>query len=72
MSLHFTQLEELILKHCSWVTTHSLLAISKCPKLISLNLEGCRNIGDSIAYCALVSMKGFANLKVGGIHLVFV
>jgi len=57
-------LEDLTLTNCSFVTAHSLMSISKFPKLERLILRGCRKIGECLAYVALSSRFGFKNLKV--------
>lgn len=64
MCLHLAQLEDLDLSYCSFVSAHSLMSISKLPKLRRLVLRGCRKIGECLAYVALSSRFGFPVLKV--------
>ncbi|ODN05493.1 putative F-box/LRR-repeat protein C02F5.7 [Orchesella cincta] len=61
---HFTSLEELDLSYCSWVTGHSLMSLSKFPKLTKLLLRGCRRVGECLAYVSLASRFGFKSLKI--------
>ncbi|KAK6633961.1 hypothetical protein RUM44_004568 [Polyplax serrata] len=56
-------LEVLILSNCHWFEPHSLMALSKCPKLNELRLDGCIKIKDCVAYCGLATRGGFKSLK---------
>lgn len=56
-------LEVLILSNCHWFEPHSLMALSKCPKLKELRLDGCVRIKDCVAYCGLAARCGFKSLK---------
>ena len=63
VSLIMPELEILILSNCDWFEPHSLMALSKCPKLKELRLDGCVKIKDCVAYCGLATRSGFKALK---------
>ncbi|XP_053970319.1 uncharacterized protein LOC128894660 [Hylaeus anthracinus] len=64
MNLHMPDLTCLILSNCSWFTSHSLLVISKMPKLKELRLNSCHSLGECIAYTSLATKLGFQNLEI--------
>ncbi|KAJ9600177.1 hypothetical protein L9F63_009511 [Diploptera punctata] len=57
-------LKVLILSNCQWVASHDFMAISKCNNLEELRLDGCRQLGDSVAYISLAARFGFQSLKI--------
>ena len=64
MASHTPLLESLNLNGCQWFEDHSLMAISKCPKLTSLQVRNCPLVGTCAAYILLAARFGFENLKV--------
>lgn len=64
MASHTPLLESLNLNGCQWFEDHSLMAISKCPKLTSLQMRNCPLVGTCAAYILLAARFGFENLKV--------
>lgn len=54
----------LILTECNWFTPHSLLVISKIPKLKELRLNSCHRLGECVAYASLATRFGFKTLEV--------
>ena len=64
MASHTPLLESLNLNGCQWFEDHSLMAISKCPKLTSLRVRNCPLVGTCAAYILLAARFGFENLEV--------
>jgi hypothetical protein len=64
MASHTTQLESLNLSGCSWFEDHSMMAISKCPKLKVLRLRNCPKVGTCAAYIFLSARFGFEAIEV--------
>lgn len=64
MDLHMPNLTCLILSNCEWFTPHSLLVISKIPKLKELRLNSCHRLGECVAYASLATRFGFKTLEV--------
>ena len=64
MASHTPLLESLNLNGCEWFEDHSLMAISKCPKLSSLQVRKCPQVGTCAAYILLAARFGFENLKI--------
>jgi hypothetical protein len=58
------QLESLDLNGCQWFEDHSLMAISKCPKLKSLCVRNCPKVGACAAYILLAARFGFDCIEV--------
>ncbi|XP_076674761.1 uncharacterized protein LOC143372460 isoform X2 [Andrena cerasifolii] len=54
----------LILSNCEWFTPHSLLVISKMPKLKELRLNSCHRLGECVAYAGLATRFGFKTLEI--------
>ncbi|CAL7935418.1 unnamed protein product [Xylocopa violacea] len=54
----------LILSNCQWFTPHSLLVISKMPKLKELRLNSCHRLGECVAYTSLATRFGFKTLEI--------
>ncbi|XP_015125808.1 uncharacterized protein LOC107047545 isoform X1 [Diachasma alloeum] len=61
---HMPNLTSLILTDCQWVTGHSLLVISKIPKLKELRLNSCKRLGECVAYASLATRFGFKALEI--------
>lgn len=61
---HTPNLESLNLNGCQWFEDHSLMAISKCPKLTSLRVRNCPEVGTCFPYILLAAKFGFENLKI--------
>ncbi|XP_012219174.1 uncharacterized protein [Linepithema humile] len=64
MDLHMPNLTCLILTKCNWFTPHSLLVISKIPKLKELRLNSCHRLGECVAYASLATRFGFKTLEI--------
>ncbi|XP_070517004.1 uncharacterized protein [Cardiocondyla obscurior] len=64
MDLHMPNLTCLILSNCEWFTPHSLLVISKIPKLKELRLNSCHRLGECVAYASLATRFGFKTLEI--------
>ncbi|XP_014482502.1 PREDICTED: uncharacterized protein LOC106748476 isoform X2 [Dinoponera quadriceps] len=64
MDLHMPNLTCLILSNCQWFTPHSLLVISKVPKLRELRLNSCHRLGECLAYASLATRFGFKTLEI--------
>ncbi|XP_020277496.1 uncharacterized protein LOC109851642 isoform X2 [Pseudomyrmex gracilis] len=64
MDLHMPNLRCLILNFCDWFTPHSLLVISKIPKLTELRLYSCSRMGECVAYASLATRFGFKTLEI--------
>ncbi|GAB1864358.1 F-box lrr-repeat protein 12 [Camponotus japonicus] len=64
MDLHMPNLTCLILSNCQWFTPHSLLVISKIPKLKELRLNSCHRLGECVAYASLATRFGFKTLEI--------
>lgn len=64
LDTHMPNLTSLILTDCQWVTGHSLLVISKIPKLKELRLNSCKRLGECVAYASLATRFGFKALEV--------
>ncbi|XP_032685346.1 uncharacterized protein LOC116850786 isoform X2 [Odontomachus brunneus] len=64
MDLHMPNLTCLILSNCQWFTPHSLLVISKIPKLKELRLNSCHRLGECLAYASLATRFGFKTLEI--------
>lgn len=58
------QLESLNLSGCAWFEDHSMMAISKCPKLKVLRLRNCPKVGTCAAYIFLSARFGFESIEV--------
>ncbi|XP_044014394.1 uncharacterized protein LOC122856690 isoform X2 [Aphidius gifuensis] len=56
-------LTTLILTNCQWLTGHSLMVISKIPKLKELRINSCKNLGECVAYASLSTRFGFKTLE---------
>ncbi|XP_034255028.1 uncharacterized protein LOC117653460 [Thrips palmi] len=61
---HLPHLKILELSDCTWLPSHSIMALSKLPYLEELHLDGCYLIRDCIAYASLAFNYGFQKLKV--------
>ncbi|XP_067011948.1 uncharacterized protein [Anabrus simplex] len=61
---HLPHLEVLVIEDCPWLTSHSLMPISKCPNLRILRLAGCINLGSCVAYTSVAARFGFKSLQV--------
>lgn len=57
-------LEELNLSGCLWFEDHSMMALSKCPKLKILRLRGCPKVGTCAAYIFLSTRFGFEQIEI--------
>ncbi|KAL6254180.1 uncharacterized protein LOC105427683 [Pogonomyrmex barbatus] len=64
MDHHMPNLTCLILSNCEWFTPHSLLVISKIPKLKELRLNSCHRLGECVAYASLATRFGFKTLEI--------
>ncbi|XP_076622866.1 uncharacterized protein LOC143342644 [Colletes latitarsis] len=64
MNFHMPNLTCLILSDCSWFSPHSLLVISKMPKLKELRLNSCHRLGECVAYTSLATRFGFKTLEI--------
>jgi hypothetical protein len=64
MATQTPHLESLNLNGCLWFEDHSMMAISKCPKLKTLRLRGCAKVGTCAAYIFLSARFGFENIEV--------
>ncbi|KAG7202364.1 hypothetical protein KM043_018690 [Ampulex compressa] len=64
MHHHMPNLTCLILSNCQWFTPHSLLVISKMPKLKELRLNSCHRLGECVAYASLATRFGFKTLEI--------
>ncbi|KAK0180625.1 hypothetical protein PV327_002988 [Microctonus hyperodae] len=64
MDRRMPNLTTLIVSDCQWLTGHSLLVISKMPKLKELRLDSCKNLGDCVAYASLATRFGFKTLEI--------
>ncbi|XP_048506110.1 uncharacterized protein LOC105688414 isoform X2 [Athalia rosae] len=64
MELHMPNLTCLILSNCEWFTPHSLMVISKMPKLKELRLDSCHRLSECLAYASLATKFGFKTLEV--------
>lgn len=64
MATQTSHLESLNLNGCLWFEDHSMMAISKCPKLRILRLRGCVKVGTCAAYIFLSARFGFENIEV--------
>ncbi|XP_072751881.1 uncharacterized protein [Anoplolepis gracilipes] len=64
MDLYMPNLTCLILSNCQWFTPHSLLVISKIPKLKELRLNSCHRLGECVAYASLATRFGFKTLEI--------
>ncbi|KMQ88071.1 f-box lrr-repeat protein 12 [Lasius niger] len=64
MDLYMPNLTCLILSNCQWFTPHSLLVISKVPKLKELRLNSCHRLGECVAYASLATRFGFKTLEI--------
>ncbi|XP_066582673.1 uncharacterized protein [Prorops nasuta] len=64
MDLHMQNLTCLILSYCQWFSPHSLLVISKLPKLKELRLNSCRQLNECVAYASLATRFGFKSLEI--------
>ena len=64
MNFHMPNLTCLILSNCEWFTPHSLLVISKMPKLKELRLNSCHRLGECVAYAGLATRFGFKTLEI--------
>ncbi|XP_068967493.1 F-box/LRR-repeat protein fbxl-1 isoform X1 [Bombus flavifrons] len=64
MNFHMPNLTCLILSNCEWFTPHSLLVISKMPKLKELRLNSCHRLGECVAYTSLATRFGFKTLEI--------
>ncbi|XP_016918450.1 uncharacterized protein LOC108001770 isoform X1 [Apis cerana] len=64
MNFHMPNLTCLILSNCQWFTPHSLLVISKMPKLKELRLNSCHRLGECVAYTSLATRFGFKTLEI--------
>lgn len=60
---HMPNLTSLILTNCQWLTGHSLMVISKIPKLKELRINSCKNLGECVAYASLSTRFGFKTLE---------
>ncbi|BES97408.1 F-box and leucine-rich repeat protein 12 [Nesidiocoris tenuis] len=65
MNVHssLTSLKSLDLTDCSWFSSHSLLALSKCFPLEELVLTGCE-MYQCMPYASLAANYGFPNLRL--------
>lgn len=63
LSTILPDLEVLILSNCHWFEPHSMMALSKCPKLKELRLDNCIQFKDCVAYVGLATRGGFKALK---------
>ncbi|XP_051165772.1 uncharacterized protein LOC127284405 [Leptopilina boulardi] len=61
---HMPHLTSLILSNCKWFAPHSLMVISKLPKLKELRLDSCHRIGECFAYTSLAARYGFKALQI--------
>lgn len=57
-------IQTLILSNCQWLTGHSLLVLSKIPKLKELRLNSCKRLGECVAYASLATRYGFQKLEI--------
>ncbi|XP_015607355.1 uncharacterized protein LOC107273547 isoform X2 [Cephus cinctus] len=64
IDVHMPNLTCLILSNCQWFTPHSLLVISKIPKLKELRLDSCHRLGECVAYASLATRFGFKTLEI--------
>ncbi|XP_017792380.1 PREDICTED: uncharacterized protein LOC108574322 [Habropoda laboriosa] len=64
MNFHMPNLTCLILSNCQWFTPHSLLVMSKLPKLKELRLNSCHRLGECVAYTSLATRFGFKTLEI--------
>ncbi|XP_011315160.1 uncharacterized protein [Fopius arisanus] len=64
LDTHMPNLTCLILTDCQWVTGHSLLVISKIPKLKELRMDSCKQLGECVAYASLATRFGFKALEI--------
>ncbi len=64
MHTYFQKLKHLDLSDSSWLSNHSLQAICKSDTMESLNLQGCKRIGEIFVYTALATRFGFLGVKV--------
>ncbi|XP_043483961.1 uncharacterized protein LOC122512282 [Leptopilina heterotoma] len=61
---HMPHLTSLILSNCEWFAPHSLMVISKLPKLKELRLDSCYSLGECFAYTSLAARYGFKALEI--------
>lgn len=61
---HMPHLTSLILSNCKWFAPHSLMVISKLPKLKELRLDSCYCLGECFAYTSLAARYGFKALEI--------
>lgn len=61
---HMPHLTCLILSNCKWFAPHSLMVISKLPKLKELRLDSCHSLGECFAYTSLAARYGFKALEI--------
>lgn len=64
MSAQTPLLETLNLNGCTWFEDHSIMAISKCPNLKTLQLRSCNKVGTCSAYIFLSARFGFEKIEV--------
>ncbi|XP_057333912.1 uncharacterized protein LOC130673048 isoform X1 [Microplitis mediator] len=61
---HMPNLTTLIVTDCQWLRSHSLMVISKIPKLKELRMNSCKYVGDCVAYMSLATRFGFKTLEI--------
>ncbi|KAH0535387.1 uncharacterized protein LOC123267049 isoform X2 [Cotesia glomerata] len=61
---HMPNLTTLIVTDCQWLRSHSLMVISKIPKLKELRISSCKYVGDCVAYMSLATRFGFKSLGI--------
>ncbi|XP_043286047.1 uncharacterized protein [Venturia canescens] len=64
INIHMESLTCLILSRCAWVTSHSLLVLSKIPNLKELRLDSCEGLSECVAYASLATRFGFRTLEI--------
>ncbi|XP_044740637.1 F-box/LRR-repeat protein fbxl-1 [Chrysoperla carnea] len=69
---YFTNLETLILTNCLWFSSHSIMAISKLPKLKFLYLDGCIQLNNFMPYLSLSTRYGFKSLELVDLRRTYV
>lgn len=72
MDAYFIELEKLSLTNCLWVTAHSIMVISKLPKLKHLDVSGCLQLHNFMPYLSLSTRYGFKNLQVCNIRVTYI
>lgn len=64
MSAQTPMLESFNLNGCTWFEDHSMMAISKSPKLKTLQLRKCIKVGTCSAYIFLSARFGFERIEI--------